>query len=240
MRPSRIKWSRCRDRLSDPDTLTRIRRMNTNQANKALSQISESDKARFWAKVDKRGEDECWEWKGACHPYGTFSVGGRRGQVFSRAHRFALLFTQGAFPLHTHHRCKNKRCVNPVHLEAVTPREHGNRHRWGKCRNGHDLTPDNTYIINEANKGYPVLRCRLCRIESGNRYRKLNPKPRVPDPKGRGTHHHSAKLTPEIVRNIRIRYASGTITLKQLGTEYGIAFSGISQIVRRKTWKHVP
>ncbi len=36
----------------------------------AASVISESTLARFWAKVDVRGPDECWPWRGATDPKG--------------------------------------------------------------------------------------------------------------------------------------------------------------------------
>ena len=43
---------------------------------------------RFWAKVDKRGPDDCWEWTGRRyeHGYGNFWAGGR-GQRSSRGAR---------------------------------------------------------------------------------------------------------------------------------------------------------
>ena len=62
--------------------------------------------------------------------------------------------------------------------------------------------------------------------------------------KGRGNHakgekHHEAKLTETQVREIRIKYANGGITYRQLALEYGVSYSIIGYIIRRKTWFHI-
>jgi hypothetical protein len=57
-------------------------------------------------------------------------------------------------------------------------------------------------------------------------------------PWSQGEHNNHAKLTADQVRKIRARRAAGS-TLVELATEYGVDFSNISCIARRKTWKHV-
>jgi DNA-binding XRE family transcriptional regulator len=55
-----------------------------------------------------------------------------------------------------------------------------------------------------------------------------------------GSQHGLAKLTEELVKEIRQRYATEGITQKQLAEEYRISASSINLIVRDKAWKHVP
>lgn len=78
--------------------------------------------ARFWAKVDRRGPNECWEWTAARHDrggYGLLNVGG----FIARANRIALevrlgrALTAGMVARHT---CDNPPCCNPSHLVEGT------------------------------------------------------------------------------------------------------------------------
>lgn len=55
----------------------------------------------------------------------------------------------------------------------------------------------------------------------------------------RGEKHVLSKLTDTAVLDIRARYATGRITQLGLAEEYGVSFSLISQIVRRKKWAHL-
>lgn len=70
---------------------------------------------RFWSKVDRRGEDECWEWRRyRVRGYGQFKIDGR----WRRAHRVAWELTRSAIPagLNVCHHCDNPTCCNPGHL----------------------------------------------------------------------------------------------------------------------------
>jgi len=55
-----------------------------------------------------------------------------------------------------HHICRNKLCVNPAHLQAVSKKEHGKLDLKTHCLRGHEFTESNTYRNN--NKRY----CREC------------------------------------------------------------------------------
>ena len=55
----------------------------------------------------------------------------------------------------------------------------------------------------------------------------------------RGITHGMARLTEDIVREIRLLYATGNFTQKELALKFGVDKSAIGYIVRRKTWKHV-
>lgn len=78
--------------------------------------------------VDRRGPDECWQWKGAANArgYGRFKI---RSVLFS-PHRVAYRLAYGeivdADDYHGSvvlHRCDNPRCCNPAHLTLGTQRE---------------------------------------------------------------------------------------------------------------------
>src|SRR5690242_3990108 len=80
---------------------------------------------RFWSKVDKSGF--CWLWTASVDHdgYGRFVVDGKT----CKAHRIAYTLSIGPIPdgLTIDHLCRNKRCVNPAHLEAVSQKENNHR-----------------------------------------------------------------------------------------------------------------
>jgi hypothetical protein len=113
---------------------------------------------RFSAQFTKGHKDECWEWSGllGAKEYGRFyfpSVDSHK-QVQVQAHRVSYLLFIGTIPegLTIDHTCRNHRCVNPSHLEAVSNRENVLRGegptavnaRRTECRYGHPYTEDNT------------------------------------------------------------------------------------------------
>ncbi len=133
---------------------------------------------RFWSKVDQRGPDECWPWKGKPVPktgYGTLQVSGKA----VRAHRFSWEIQVGPIPpgMFLDHLCHNadrscrlgvecphRLCVNPKHLKPVTPRTNGlsgntyraDNARKTRCINGHEFTSANTKLVAAGRK------CRAC------------------------------------------------------------------------------
>lgn len=81
---------------------------------------------RFWSKVTKA--DGCWTWGGHFerHGYGRFGISSKHLVL---AHRFAWELTNGPVPdgLELDHRCRNRGCCNPAHLEPVTHAENMRR-----------------------------------------------------------------------------------------------------------------
>ena len=127
------------------------------------------DDARFWAKVDRRGPNECWPWLGAHKAHGYGHLNRRNRWVL--AHRWAYELVIGPVPdgLELDHLCVNPRCVNPAHLEPVTPTENVRRatERRTHCKNGHPYTPENTYLW-KGTRRY----CRACHAEDARRQRR--------------------------------------------------------------------
>lgn len=82
-------------------------------------EITEQLKKRFWSKVDKKLEHECWPWLASIRSgYGAFRVAGR---VYS-GHRVSYVLTHGEPEpgLIIGHKCDNRVCCNPAHLEAIS------------------------------------------------------------------------------------------------------------------------
>ena len=131
----------------------------------------------FLSRVDKLPEG-CWVWTGSRNKKG-YGIGSYHNHTIS-VHRFAYEQTKGRIPagLTIDHLCRNKLCVNPDHLEAVTLRENIQRsipfqNRKGRtfasravravksfCIHGHALTPEN--IIHWPSE--TQRRCKQCYI----------------------------------------------------------------------------
>lgn len=55
----------------------------------------------------------------------------------------------------------------------------------------------------------------------------------------KGTEHPCSKLTDQAVREIRDMYRPGTVSQKELATEFGVSQQMIARILAGFSWKHV-
>lgn len=118
----------------------------------------------------------CWEFTSCLNKagYALFYLG--HGHM--QASRAAYILMVGPIPegMFIDHLCRNLCCVNPKHLEPVTPSENvrrgmgrsGCRIRSAHCRKGHEFTPENTIY----QKGGKHRSCRTCRRAYDREYQK--------------------------------------------------------------------
>ena len=73
---------------------------------------------RFWSKVDKKGNDECWLWTSTVNARGYGCITVAPYHQYIRAHRLSWKIATGydAGSLDVLHRCDVPLCVNPNHL----------------------------------------------------------------------------------------------------------------------------
>lgn len=119
----------------------------------------------FFRRISVDQGTKCWNWTGSLNQkkYGQFNViinGVSRGV---KAHRVSYsIFKKDIEPGMTiDHRCKNRKCVNPDHLEEVT-RAHNTLNnsdsitaknkRKTHCMRGHELFGGNLRIDSRGNR----------------------------------------------------------------------------------------
>lgn len=128
-------------------------------------ELNPLQRARFWSKVDKSAANGCWEWAGTITPKG-YGVYASRHARSLRAHRVSWELLRG--PIQTDltidHLCRNKRCVNPDHLEPVTAAVNTLRG---------DSPPAMKARQTHCEAGHPLIRrsdghreCRICKQEA--------------------------------------------------------------------------
>ena len=163
--------------------------------------------ARFWAKVDRRGYNDCWPWLGGTAyasqsnlVYGKFTFGpwelDLEGEkpVFRGAHRVAYRLIHGTWPLpRALHGCDYPLCCNAENPDHV--------HEGSSAQNTQEMIQRGRWVQPPVRTGIDASR---------------------------------AKLTDRQALEIAMRYRAGGVTQTSLGLEYGVSQHAISAIVTGK------
>ena len=89
------------------------------------------------------------------------------------------------------------------------------------CDNGHCVNPEHLFLGTPADNSRDF-------IEKGGK------------PGAYGASHYRTRLTENDVKEIRQLYVNSRMTFRQIGERYNLKPVTIHNIVRRKTWTHVP
>ena len=98
----------------------------------SLEAMDERQYARFLSHTDRTGE--CWLWTGSTDGYGRYGKMTLNKKTIA-SHRASYLHHHGEIPvgLIVRHKCVNKHCVNPDHLETGT---HSQNNGEDRARDG--------------------------------------------------------------------------------------------------------
>lgn len=147
-------------------------------------------------------ENGCWPWPAVGE--GGYGYAGANGTAHVRSYEHHIGPVPDGFDVgHVCHdrdlecpggvTCRHRRCVNPDHLAPQTRSENLRLKRKQQvCKRGHDLTPENVYVIPQTG-GRQCRRCvRLLKAEKRERAERqaeiaaqefVRPAPGMPDPR---------------------------------------------------------
>lgn len=167
----------------------------------------------------------CWNWTGSLDVlgYGRVWIGNRKTKKAHRQYyeRYVGLIPDG---LTIDHLCRNKRCVNPAHLEAVSADENARR---ANSKLNHDqraevqrLYERDGLSAREISKQFGVTVETVFIVVRPIRKR-----------------NRSYRLTAEDVSVIRSTWATGEKTKTEIAKQFGVCFGTIHAILIEKNWK---
>lgn len=178
--------------------------------------LTQKDIARFWAKVDRRGRNECWPWTAKArhwHGYGLFTIAtGKPGGKNVAASRISCFLAKGPSPdgsPHALHSCDNPSCCNPAHL------------RWGNQRDNVDDAKERKRHVNPP------------RITNNAEWvAKRNAAMR------KGEAVVNSKLSEPVVREIWRLHFEGK-NASDISAAVGFSVAAVYDVCRGRSWRHV-
>lgn len=132
----------------------------------------------MWKRIKINPLTNCWEWLGAkSNGYGIGRFQGKKHRV----HRISYNLFMGTIPKEKEldHKCGNKSCVNPEHLEPVKHKENVFRSdkspttinlKKTHCKRGHLLSEGNLCKTKGEER-----RCKICKRSRSRQERAENP-----------------------------------------------------------------
>jgi len=222
--------------------------------------LSEKDKERFFSKI-KPVESGCHEWQD-CRigksGYGRFYI----RNIPLMAHRVAYLLATGKQPkeLHVCHHCDNPRCCRADHLflgtqaDNMRDRTEKGRYARGERIPSAILTAESvTQIRQEYSLGiltqkqisekFQVGKTAIYSVVKHRKWKHLSSLEELGGCKNfrrLGERHPKAKLTAQMVQEIRTQYSEGRLDAKQLSEQLGVSRTNIYRIVKRVIWRSIP
>ena len=205
---------------------------------KPMPSMTEADIKRFWSKVDKKGQDECWEWLGGLSHkrHATFTV----NDTIFLSHRICYFIANSKDPAEklVCHSCDNPPCCNPAHLWLGTHQDNVNdMMAKGRASLGAGVKPEHR----ERGDRHWTKRMpeRLARGDSQGA--RLHPETlkrgddhwsrRMPDKVKRGSLHWRCKLTGSDKAAIKDMASSG-VKIKQICEEFNISKTTAWRVVK--------
>lgn len=181
---------------------------------------STTPEARFALKYQlPSNNNDCWVWTGCRNHrgYGQFYFRGR-ARV---SHRVAWILNFGEIPegMSICHHCDNPPCVNPDHLFLGTMADNmSDKMTKGRLAkgptSGAHTHPDR---VSRGTKHSSVMKVAAAR----------------------GEKQHMAKLTSELVLEIRKLLETSGLSQREIAEQYDVTKGTISAIHVRKNWKHI-